>query len=161
VFVPIDELASEERIVTELVECLEQVARPAQRGLHLCYGDYKHRHFKAPTDLGLLVRLTNAVAARIPFDFVHMPVDREHGRSAAYFAALRDLRVNGTELALGVIDYENDSARIDELITAADSAGIPYAVATECGMSRLGERGETVTLGDLLGQHVRTAAPVR
>ena len=161
VFIAIDELASEERVVTELVACLEQVAPPAQRGLHLCYGDYKHRHFKAPTDLGLLVRLTNAVAARLPFDFVHMPVDREHGRSAGYFAALRELRVNGTELSLGVIDYENDSARIDELVTAADSAGVPYAVATECGMARLGERGEAVTLGDLLGQHARTAAPVR
>jgi methionine synthase II (cobalamin-independent) len=161
VFIPIDELASEERIVTELVACLEQVVPPAQRGLHLCYGDYKHRHFKAPTDLSLLVRLANAVAARIPFDFVHMPVDREHGRTAAYFAPLRELRVNGTELALGVIDYENDSARIDELVTAADTAGVPYAVATECGMARLGERGEAVTLEDLLGQHARTAAPVR
>jgi hypothetical protein len=60
-----------------------------------------------------------------------------------------------------VIDYENDSARIDELVTAADTAGVPYAVATECGMARLGERGEAVTLEDLLGQHARTAAPVR
>lgn len=161
VFTPVDELASEQRIVDELVACLEGVERPAQRGLHLCYGDYKHRHFKAPTDLGLLVRLTNAVAARVPFDFIHMPVDRENGRSAAYFAPLPGLRVNGTELALGVIDYENDPARIDELIAAADTAGRPYAVATECGMARLGERGETVTLEDLLQQHARVAAPVR
>jgi methionine synthase II (cobalamin-independent) len=161
VFTPIDELASEERIVSELVACLEQVAPPTQRGLHLCYGDYKHRHFKAPTDLSLLVRLTNAVAARIPFDFVHMPVDRENGRSASYFAALPDLRVNGTQLALGVIDYENDPARIDELVAAADTARVQYAVATECGMARLGERGEAVTLEDLLTQHARVAAPLR
>ncbi len=161
VFTPIDELASEQRIVDELVACLEQVARPAQRGLHLCYGDYKHRHFKAPTDLGVLVRLANEVAARVPFDFVHMPVDRENGRVADYFAPLSDLRVNGTELALGVIDYENDSTRIDELVAAADTAGRPYAVATECGMARLGERGEPVTLEDLLRQHERVAAPVR
>lgn len=161
VFAPIDELRSEERIVDELVACLEHVRRPAQRGLHLCYGDYKHRHFKAPRDLQLLVRLTNAVAARVSFDFVHMPVDREHGRSAAYFAPLTDLRVNGTQLALGVIDYENDPGRIDELVAAADTAGIPYAVATECGMARLGERGEAVSLQDLLDQHARVAAPVR
>ena len=31
----------------------------------------------------LLVRLTNAVADRIAFDFVHMPVDREHGTTSA------------------------------------------------------------------------------
>jgi hypothetical protein len=157
--IPADDLAIQWDVAVE-VACLEQVARPAQRGLHLCYGDYKHRHFKAPTDLGLLVRLANDVAARVPFDFVHMPVDRENGRVAAYFAPLSELRVNGTELALGVIDYENDSTRIDELVAAADTAGRPYAVATECGMARLGERGEPVTLEDLLRQHERVAAPV-
>jgi hypothetical protein len=34
-------------------------------------------------------------------------------------------------------------------------------VATECGMARLGERGEAVTLADLLEQHARVAAAVR
>ncbi|HEY7131241.1 MAG TPA: hypothetical protein VH440_03265 [Candidatus Limnocylindrales bacterium] len=161
VFTPIDELGSFDRIVDELVEALDVVEPPAQRGLHLCYGDYRHRHFKPPEDLGLLVRLANAVAARTRLDFVHMPVDRENGRTAAYFAPLRDLDVGGAQLALGVIDYENDSGRIDELVAAADSAGRPYAVATECGMARLGERGESVTLADLLEQHARVAEPVR
>lgn len=161
VFSPIEGLGSEARIVAELVACLEQVRPPAERGLHLCYGDYKHRHFKAPTDLGLLVRLTNAVAAAVPFDFVHMPVDRENGRTADYFVPLRELAVDGTELSLGVIDYENDTARIDELVVAASTAGHPFAVATECGMARVGERGESVTLTDLLHQHARVASPVR
>lgn len=161
VFTPIEELSSFERIVDELVDCLEQVKPPVERGLHLCYGDYKHRHFKAPEDLGLLVRLTNAVAERVSIDFVHMPVDRDNGRTAAYFAPLRDLDVNGTELALGVIDYESDAGRIDELVAAASSAGRPFAVATECGMARLGERGEAVTLRDLLEQHARVASAVR
>jgi methionine synthase II (cobalamin-independent) len=161
VFQPIDELRSFDRVVDELVACLQQVEPPAQRGLHLCYGDYKHRHFKAPTDLGLLVRLTNAVAERASFDFVHMPVDRDNGRGSGYFAALRDLQLDGAELALGVIDYENDAARVDELVAAADAAGRPYLVATECGMARVGERGEAVTLADLLAQHARVAAPIR
>jgi methionine synthase II (cobalamin-independent) len=161
VFTPIPELTSFERIVDELVACLERVARPVQRGLHLCYGDYKHRHFTVPSDLGLLVRLSNAVAARAPLDFIHMPVDRENGRSDSYFAPLRALAVGDAELALGVIDYENDPKRIDELVAAASSAGHPFRVATECGMARLGERGEPVTLEDLLTQHARVAAPVR
>jgi len=161
VFAPIPELRDFDRIAAELVECVEQVRRPAQRGLHFCYGDYKHRHFQAPTDLGLIVRLANAVTAAAPVDFVHMPVDRDNGRLPAYFEPLRGLDVDGAELALGVIDYENDAARIDELVAAADSAGRPFAVATECGMARLGERGESVTLEDLLAQHARVAAPVR
>jgi hypothetical protein len=161
VFKPIPELASFERISAELIDCVRRVRPPAQRGLHFCYGDYKHRHFQVPTDLGLIVRLANAVTSSAPVDFVHMPVDRDNGRTAAYFAPLRDLEINGTELALGVIDYENDPARIDELVAAADSAGRPYSVATECGMARLGERGESVTLEDLLRQHARVAAAVR
>ncbi len=161
VFTPTDELRSFERIVDELVAALEVIRPPTQRGLHLCYGDYKHRHFTPPTDLRLLVRLTNAVTDRTTLDFVHMPVDREHGTSPAYFEALRDLRVGDAELALGVIDYENDTERIDQLVAAADSAGRPYAVATECGMARLGERGEAVSLTDLLEQHARVASPVR
>lgn len=161
VFLPNPELRSFERIVAELVACLEQVSPPAQRGLHLCYGDFKHRHFVAPNDLGLVVRLTNAVSAATPLDFVHMPVDRDNGRSDAYFAPLANLAVNGADLSLGVIDYEDDPARIDELVDAASSAGRSFAVATECGMSRLGERGESVTLEDLLREHARVAAPVR
>lgn len=161
VFTPIDELRPFDRIVAELVECVRHVGPPAQRGLHLCYGDYKHRHFTAPTDLSLLVRLAGAVAAEASVDFVHMPVDRENGRTPAYFAPLRDLSIGSAELSLGVIDYENDSARIDALVAAAGSAGVPFSVSTECGMARLGERGESVTLDDLLRQHARVAAPIR
>jgi hypothetical protein len=161
VFKPTPELSTFERIASELIDCVRHVRQPAQRGLHFCYGDYKHRHFQAPTDLGLIVRLSNAVTSSAPVDFVHMPVDRESGRTPSYFAPLRDLDVNGAELALGVIDYENDSARIDELVSAAASAGRPFSVATECGMARLGERGESVTLDDLLRQHARVAEPIR
>jgi hypothetical protein len=161
VFEPEEEFRSYERIVDELVACTELVPPPAQVGLHLCYGDYKHRHFVAPTDLSLLVRIANDVAARHAIDFVHMPVDRENGREPAYFSPLRDLAAGNASLALGVIDYENDQVRTDELVQAADTAGVPYAVATECGMGRVGERGESLTLVDLLRQHARVAAPVR
>ena len=161
VFTPIPELAPFERIVEELVACAVAVHPPAQRGFHFCYGDYKHRHFVAPTDLSLPVRLANAVAEKLAVDFVHMPVDRENGLADAYFKPLRDLSIGDAELALGVIDYENDPARIDALVEHASTAGRPFAVATECGMARLGERGEAVTLEDLLRQHARVAGPVR
>ncbi len=135
---------------------------PPNVGLHLCYGDYKHRHFKAPTDLGAAGppgqrgRCSRPVRLR-----PHARGSREWSRPRPISRRCSGLHANGTELALGVIDYENDSARIDELVAAADTAGRPYAVATECGMARLGERGEAVTLEDLLGQHARVAAPVR
>ncbi|HLY15214.1 MAG TPA: hypothetical protein VKR24_12765 [Candidatus Limnocylindrales bacterium] len=160
-FKPAPELAGYDRIVAELIDCARQVKPPAEVGFHLCYGDYKHRHFVAPRDLGLLVRIANDIAAAAPYQFVHMPVDRDNGLEAAYFAPLAKLAVGDAELSLGVIDYENDSARIDALVAAADSAETPYLVATECGMGRIGERGEPVTLADLLGQHARVAEPIR
>ncbi len=149
-----------DRIAAELVEAVRAVPAGVPVGLHLCYGDYKHRHFVAPTDLGLPVRLANAVDERAGLDFVHMPVDRDNGLEPAYFTPLARLRP-GPALALGVIDYENDSARIDRLVAAASAGGRPFAAATECGMARLGERGERVTLLDLLAQHARVAEPIR
>jgi hypothetical protein len=160
-FKPAPELAGYDRIVAELIACARQVKPPAEVGFHLCYGDYKHRHFVAPKDLRLLVRIANDIAVEAPYQFVHMPVDRDNGLEPAYFVPLTDLAVGDAELALGVIDYENDSARIDALVAAADSARRPYQVATECGMGRIGERGEAVTLADLLAQHARVAEPIR
>ena len=43
--------------------------------MHLCYGDYKHRHFTVPADLSLCVELANGVGGAA--DFVHMPADRD------------------------------------------------------------------------------------
>ena len=57
------------------------------------------------------------------------------------YKPLRDLGVG--RLALGVIDYEGDGQRTRELIEAASkgSGGREFAVATECGMARIDERG--------------------
>ena len=162
VFCPTAELARPERGTTELRACVDAVPDPSAVGPHLCYGDYKHRHFKAPMHLSLPVQIANAGAVTSKLDFVHMPVDRDTGLEPGYFAPLADLRVGDAKLALGVIDYENDSARTDALVAAtARSTDRPFAAATECGMSRLGERGESVTLEDLLRQHVRVAEPIR
>jgi hypothetical protein len=63
-----------------------------------------------------------------------------------------------------VIDYEGDEQRTNELIEAAvtGSGGKEFAVATECGMARIDERGgEGPTLNELLELHARVAAPIR
>ena len=69
-----------------------------KRGLHLCYGDYKHRHFTVPEDLSLCVELADAVGEAA--DFIRMPADRETGRDPVYFEPLRELSVR--RLALSV-----------------------------------------------------------
>ena len=93
--------------------------------------------------------------------FVHMPVDRETGRNPTYFEPLRDLTAQ--RLALGVVDYEGDEERTAELAqTATVGGGMEFAVATECGMARIDERGpDSPSLERLLEQHAGIAAPVR
>ena len=147
-------------VIEALRDAFERTPAGFERGIHLCYGDYKHRHFTVPQDLSLCVELANTVSD--VSDFVHMPVDRETGRQAAYFEPLRDL--DAKRLALGVIDYEGDEERTRELTEAASagSGGMEFAVATECGMARIDERGPGApTLERLLELHALVAAPIR
>ena len=91
-----------------------------------------------------------------------MPADRDTGRNPAYYEPLRDLR--DCRLALGVIDYEGDEQRTRELIQAATtgSGGLEFAVATECGMARIDERGpDPPSLERLLELHAMFASPIR
>ena len=90
-----------------------------------------------------------------------MPADRDSGRDPGYYEPLRDL--NTGRLALGVVDYEGDEERTRELIAAAaEGGGREFAVATECGMARIDERGPgRPSLEQLLELHARCAAPIR
>lgn len=131
-----------------------------ERGVHLCYGDYRHRHFSVPKDLSLCVEFANGVSDRS--DFVHMPADRDTGRDPGYYEPLRDLKPG--RLALGVVDYEGDEQRTRELIAAASEGGggREFAVGTECGMARIDERGgDGPSLEDLLQLHAAVAKPLR
>lgn len=153
-------LADKRFIVDALEGALASPRQDVERGLHFCYGDYKHRHFTVPPDLSLCVELANAAGTRA--DFVHMPADRETGRDPAYYEPLRDLTLR--RLALGVVDYEGDEQRTRELIAAAaaGSGGMEFAVATECGMARIDERGpDKPSLERLLELHAQCASPIR
>jgi len=159
-FIAAGELGEKWFIVDALKDVLTIPAGDVERGLHLCYGDYRHRHFTVPSDLSLCVELANATGERA--DFVHMPADRETGRDPRYYEPLREL--DARRLALGVIDYEGDAERTRELVeaAAAGSGGMEFAVATECGMARIDERGPGgPSLERLLELHALNAAPIR
>jgi hypothetical protein len=57
-----------EQVVPALVRCVDRVPADVPVGLHLCYGDYGHQHFKQPECVQMQVDLVNAVndAARRP-----------------------------------------------------------------------------------------------
>lgn len=152
------ELSDEAVVIESLRAALARTPEGVEYGIHLCYGDYNHQHFAVPQDLSLCVKIANAVADGAAF--VHMPADRETGRNASYFEPLRDL--SAEHLALGVIDYEGDQQRTAELIRAAvtGSGEMQFAVATECGMARIDERGPgSPSLEHLLELHAANSAP--
>ena len=79
-------------IVAGLARCVNQVPGDVPAGLHLCYGDYGHQHFKQPESLALQVSVLNAVsaAASRPVSFVSFTVP-QYQHDPAYFAPLAGL----------------------------------------------------------------------
>ncbi|MEY2402193.1 MAG: hypothetical protein QOJ08_2304, partial [Ilumatobacteraceae bacterium] len=81
-----------DRIVERLARCIDRVPADVPAGLHLCYGDYKHQHFKQPESLDLQVRLSNAVASQTarPLNWIAFTVPQNRS-DKSFFAPLSGL----------------------------------------------------------------------
>jgi hypothetical protein len=149
-------------VVQRLVRCVDCVAADVQVGMHLCYGDRRHRHFVEPESIELQVRVLNAVAEAVarPVSFASFTVP-QYRVDEAFFAPLRELVVPGAErLSFGIVPYH--AAEQEGGVTAKqvehidrflkESAVEPHlhewGVSTECGMRRA-ERAEVPGLMDL------------
>lgn len=122
--------------VAQLVaDAVGRVPAGVETGIHLCYGNPGGRHIIEPRDLGNLVSLANAVAARVkrPLTWVHMPVpiDRDDD---AYFAPLRNLELAPeTELYLGLVHLGDGVEGGRRRIEAAQRVRESFGIGTECG----------------------------
>jgi hypothetical protein len=140
---------SMEQIAPGIVRCLERVPADVPAGLHLCYGDYGHQHWKQPESLQMQVDLVNAVtsstARRLDFVSFTVPQDRD---DEAYFAPLRGLRAGAdTELNFALVPYhpadqpQGTTARqvehIDAALAGSDAGAREWGICTECGMGRV------------------------
>jgi hypothetical protein len=157
---PGDGLQSLDVIIAALARCVDQVPASVPAGLHLCYGDAGHQHFKQPESLALQVRVLSAVAAaaRRPVSFVSFTVPQDQ-HDEAYFAPLAELAADtGTELNFALVPYHPaDQAPgttgaqvrlIDAALAASPGGSRAWGVCTECGMGRAG-RDEIPGLLDL------------
>ncbi len=144
-------------IIERLVRYCRQVPDDVEMGIHLCYGDAGHQHFKEPEDTGLLVEVANAVSSCVdrPIQWIHLPVPR--GRDDdAYFAPLDHLKLHPeTELYLGLIHMTGGAEAAKRRIDAASRHTASFGVATECGFGR--RPAETVR--DLMQIHADVTAP--
>ena len=123
--------------------------------LHLCYGDFGHQHLLEPTDMEVMVALSNAVVARLerPLELVHMPVPR--GRDDdAYFAPLSRLALpHASRLALGLVHHTDGLAGTLRRMGTASKYRAEFGIATECGLGRR----PADTLAQLLEIHAKAA----
>lgn len=147
-------------IIAGLVRCVDIVPADVPVGLHLCYGDYGHQHFKQPESLALQVRVLNAVgaAAGRTVSFVSFTVP-QYQREESYFAPLAGLAADpDTELNFALVPYHPadqapgttaDQVRlIDAALAASPGGSRAWGICTECGMGRAG-RDEIPGLLDL------------
>jgi hypothetical protein len=148
------------QITPALVRCVDRVPADVPVGLHLCYGDYGHQHFKQPESVQLQVDLVNAVlaAARRPLSWASFTVPQARS-DAGYFAPLRDLTAGpDTELYFALVPYHPDdqpagttadqARHIDAALGLSAVGQREWGICTECGMGRV-ERNDVPKLLDL------------
>jgi hypothetical protein len=148
-----------DQITPGLVRCIERVPGDVPVGMHLCYGDYGHQHFKQPESLKVQVDLVNAVVASAgrPLNFVAFTVPQDRS-DAGYFAPLSGLRAGAeTELYFSLVPYhpaDQPASTTAEQVTNIDGAlsGRAWGICTECGMGRVASED----VGTLLDLHRQT-----
>jgi hypothetical protein len=135
------------------------IAKGVHLGMHLCYGDLHHKHFKNPEDLATSVKMANravAVSPR-PINHVQMSVPR-HRSDDKYFEPLEDLKIGDTTIYAGLVHYtdgvEGSKKRLEAFKRHFKGS---TGVATECG---LGRRPKDQQLTKLLEIHRDVAAAI-
>jgi hypothetical protein len=148
-----------DRFLRYMRELNAQIPATVPVGMHLCYGDLHHKHFKDPANLATSVLMANKaqqVSPR-PIDYVQMAVPR-HRSDDAYFEPLRDLKFGGGTVYAGLVHYTDGVEGSRKRLAAFKRyfSG-PTGVATECG---LGRRPADQSLTKLLEIHRDVAAVI-
>ncbi|MDI1484947.1 MAG: hypothetical protein OHK93_000081 [Ramalina farinacea] len=126
-------------IFDRLIRLASAVKPDVRMGFHLCYGDMGHVHFLQPANTELLVEVANDLVQKISplhhIGYIHMPVPKDR-IDATYYKPMAALKLNDTELFLGLV-HANDEIGTRQRLEAAQAVYPDIAgVATECGMGR-------------------------
>jgi hypothetical protein len=124
-------------IVDRLVAIGGWIPDDVPLGYHFCYGTQFGVHHLDPEDTGLMVRLANDLVGRLerPVSRLHMPVP-PYRDDTAFYTPLRELKLGGTDLFLGLINPDDGVEGARRRAAAAKTALSRFGVATECGTGR-------------------------
>lgn len=128
-------------------------------GIHLCYGDFHHKHFKDPANLAISVAMANKAVQVSPhrINHVQMSVPR-HRDDDAFFEPLRDLKFGDGTVYAGLVHYTDGvEGCLKRLAAFKRHYSGPTGVSTECG---LGRRPADQELVKLLEIHRDVAAAI-
>jgi hypothetical protein len=124
-------------VVLKLCELIEHLPADIEQGLHLCYGDVSHQHWKEP-DLMLMVEFANFVQQNLrrAIDYVHIPIPRSWTH-AKQFEALGALKLRPpTRVFLGLVHATDGIKGANRRIEAATTHLSQFGLAAECGLGR-------------------------
>jgi 5-methyltetrahydropteroyltriglutamate--homocysteine methyltransferase len=113
------------------------VPEPVRLGYHWCYGTWGGWPMTELRDLGLCVRLANAVVAGAgrTVDYIHMPVIADPDEQ--FFAPLADLNIGSARLYLGLIHPgDSDPGPFDRRVALAQRYVGDFGIAGVCGFGR-------------------------
>jgi methionine synthase II (cobalamin-independent) len=139
-----------------MVRVTQRIPAEVEVGHHLCYGDYKGKHFVEPRDTAGMVGMANTLHERVsrPIQWLHMPVPIDRNDDA-YFRPLDGLRMqDGTEVYLGLVHPDGLDANRRRVAAAAPHLA-SFGVATECGLGRR----PPAMIRDLMALHAQLSAP--
>ena len=125
-------------------------------GMHLCYGELHHKHFREPADLRASVDMANQATKVSPrkIDYFHMAVPR-HRTDDAYFEPMAELDIETATIYAGLVHYTDGvDGSLQRLDTLRRHYTGPLGVSTECG---LGSRPLDQDLVSLLRIHREVA----
>lgn len=127
-----------------IVRMLSQIDQDVEVGIHNCYGDMEHRHWKEPENLANVTERGLAVFKASPhkINFFHMPVPKSAmEKLEEYYSPLKELvpqlKEHGTEVYFGLVHY-HDLEGTNKRIEAAKKVfgDMEFGVGTECGWGR-------------------------
>ncbi|HTW88808.1 MAG TPA: hypothetical protein VMD75_12470, partial [Candidatus Binataceae bacterium] len=125
-----------ERNIAPAAHLTPGIPKEVMVGYHLCYGTLGGWPMVSPKNLEMAVKFANEVVARSGrrVDFVHLPT--LDTIDPAYYAPLKDLKVNDTSVYLGSIHGMSDLKRFKQRLQISRQYLPQFGLAAPCGFGR-------------------------